>query len=252
MPGKIPITFEIDETRANYPGSSWSRAEQCDAHRPNTKTCVAKNKNECEHLCCAWGGNWYDFKAPLTGTSCGKKNDEWCVNGECVAKYFHKRISVNDVDNWLISKGGQRKTKTKNNFRKHITRKHKYKKNTRRKTNKKNKYLYNKRVVSFSPGMKNIKIVFENWKNAALAILNFDKIYLSPKLKRKQFSSTKTKKFKSTIGGSIWKYVVTKHIITITAEGPINVGVTAVLKMKNDKYEKRKLKYEFWYKAKKI
>ena len=247
---KMPIKIKIDETRADYPGSLWSKAEQCNARRANSKVCLPTKIewNECKQLCC--GGDWprwHDIGAPLAGTSCGKNGDKWCKNGECVAKYYHKGVFVNDVDKWLISKRSPRKIT--NSFRKHVNRKHTYKRNQKNTKRKKTRYL-NRQIVNFTPGMKHIKIVFENWKNAVLVIRSFDKTYVSPKLKRKQFSSTSLKSFKHMIGDSLWNYKVTKHRITITAKGPIDVGATAVLKIKTKryKYEKRHFKYEFWYK----
>ena len=90
------MKVEFDETRTHYPGSLWLRAEQCDAHRPNSKVCFPKKIvwDECKQLCC----DWYNISAPLTGTSCGEHGDKWCEKGECVAKYHHKGISMNDVD----------------------------------------------------------------------------------------------------------------------------------------------------------
>ena len=74
--------------------------------------------------------------------------------------------------------------------------------------------------------------------------------FLRPKLRRKQFSSgrSKHKSFHRVIAGTLWVYNATKHRIVVTAAGPINLNVDALLKIKKKSSKnKRKISYEYWY-----
>lgn len=74
--------------------------------------------------------------------------------------------------------------------------------------------------------------------------------FLRPKLRRKHFSSGRSrhKSFHRVIAGTLWVYNATKHRIVVTATGPINLNVDALLKIKKKSTKnKRKISYEYWY-----